>query len=101
MLRVAMQPRLALLLFLSLSSISLAQTLVGDGQVDDTAALQALISAGGEVHLKRGTYRITQTLVCDLAQSGFTSITGAGVARILNAAAGPAIHSRPFPRQGR
>ncbi len=65
----------------------------GDGQTDDTEALQHAIDEGvGELVLPRGDYRITRSLLVDLARSGRTSIRGeSGTARILMQGRGPAI----------
>lgn len=44
---------------------------VGDGQVDDTKALQhAIEQGGGHLILPRGTYRLTAPLEIDLDQFG-------------------------------
>jgi hypothetical protein len=66
---------------------------VGDGVTDDTDALQHAIDAGeGLVELGRGTYRITRSLVVDLARCSRTAISGAGgLATIVMTGAGPAI----------
>jgi len=65
---------------------------VGDGKADDTAAIQAAVDARvGEVRLPRGTYRVTRPIVIDLDRVGWTSLSGGGVARIVMAAAGPAV----------
>ncbi|MFH5804694.1 right-handed parallel beta-helix repeat-containing protein [Alienimonas sp. DA493] len=64
---------------------------VADGVADDTAALQALIDAGGAVTLPAGPLRITAPLVVDLTKTGRTSISGAGVARLVMAGPGPAV----------
>ncbi len=65
----------------------------GDGQTDDTEALQHAIDEGvGELLLPRGDYRITKTLMVDLATVGRTAIRGeGGTARILMQGSGPAI----------
>ena len=65
----------------------------GDGKTDDTDALQHAIDEGaGELLLPRGDYRITRSLIVDLAKVGRTSIRGeSGTARILMQGAGPAI----------
>ena len=65
----------------------------GDGQTDDTEALQHAIDEGiGELLLPRGDYRITRSLIVDLARVGRTSIRGeSGTARILMRGSGPAI----------
>lgn len=66
----------------------------GDGQTDDTLALQHAIDDGdGLVELSRGTYRITKTLRIDLTKQGFRGISGHnGTARIVMTAPGPALH---------
>ena len=69
-----------------------AQTLVGDGQADDTAALQKLVDAGGSVSLPKGRYRLTKTITVDLAKTGFAAISGDGTARVIMAGPGPAFH---------
>ncbi len=65
----------------------------GDGQTDDTEALQHAIDEGvGELLLPRGDYRITKALVVNLASVGRTAIRGeGGTARILMQGSGPAI----------
>jgi hypothetical protein len=64
---------------------------VGDGKADDTAAIQKMIDAGGNVRLPRGAYRITRPLVIDLDRSGFTSLHGGGVATLMMEGPGPAV----------
>ncbi|QEL16601.1 right-handed parallel beta-helix repeat-containing protein [Limnoglobus roseus] len=63
--------------------------LVGDGQADDTAAVQGLVDRGGLVHLPKGTYRLTRPVVVD-EKAGFTAIQGDTVARVVMAGPGPA-----------
>lgn len=63
----------------------------GDGQADDTAALQQAAGRGGEIRLVRGTYRITQPIVIDLDRVGYTSVVGDGTATIVMAGPGPAL----------
>jgi hypothetical protein len=65
---------------------------VGDGKADDTAAIRRAIAAGGAVRLGRGVYRITAPLVIDLDKLGVTSLSGDGVATLVMAGPGPAIH---------
>jgi len=48
--------------------------LVGDGEADDTRALQTLFGSGQTVRIPPGSYRVTDTL----RASGGTRITGAG-----------------------
>ena len=65
---------------------------VGDGQTDDTAAIQRAIDAQrGRIELPRGVYRITKPIVVDLDKVGYTSIVGHGVASLLMAGPGPAL----------
>src|SRR5690606_21203736 len=65
----------------------------GDGSADDTAAIQAAIDrADGLLELPGGTYRITRTLVIDLAKTGPMSVSGGlGAGRLIMAGAGPAL----------
>ncbi len=64
---------------------------VGDGQTDDTAAIQKAVDSGnGSVRFAKGIYRITKPIVIDLDKVGYTSIEGDGSATILMAGAGPA-----------
>jgi hypothetical protein len=66
--------------------------LFGDGQTDDTAALQNAIDTGsGTIQLPKGIYRITKPLVVQLDKSGYTAFSGGGTAQILMAGPGPAI----------
>ncbi|MCP5559517.1 MAG: right-handed parallel beta-helix repeat-containing protein [Verrucomicrobiaceae bacterium] len=66
---------------------------VGDGKADDTEAIQKLVDSGaGVVRLPRGVYRLTKPVVIDLAKTGFTSICGDGVARLVMEGGGPALH---------
>ena len=66
---------------------------VGDGVVDDTAALQHALEAGdGVLELDKGTYRITAPLVLDTTRQGYMGVRGrSGTSRILMAGPGPAI----------
>lgn len=64
--------------------------IAGDGKADDTAAVQAAVDAGGAVRFARGTYRLTKTVVIELDKTGFTSLSGDGVARFVMEGAGPA-----------
>lgn len=65
----------------------------GDGQTDDTEALQHAIDEGvGELVLPRGDYRITRPLMVNLAAVGRTGIRGeSGTSRILMQGSGPAV----------
>jgi hypothetical protein len=62
----------------------------GDGATDDWQAIQDTVNSGGAVLLPPGTYRISKTVMIDLAKTGFTSIRGEGVARVVMAGTGPA-----------
>ena len=63
----------------------------GDGDADDTAAVQRAVDAGpGVVRFGKGTYRLTKPVVIDLDKVGFTALAGDGVARVVMAGAGPA-----------
>ncbi len=79
---------------------------VGDGQTDDTAALQRAVDSGiGDIRLPKGVYRITKPIVIDLDKTGYTSVHGNGVAQIVMAGAGPALrfvgtHFRSADPQG-
>jgi hypothetical protein len=65
---------------------------VGDGQADDTAAIQKAVDAGqGSIRFPRGVYRITRPIVVELSKVGPTALTGDGSARLLMAGPGPAI----------
>jgi len=81
-----------LLLLLSLTTVLTAQTLVGDGQADDTAALQRLVDTQGSVRLPKGRYRLTKTITVDLAKTGYAAISGDGTAQVIMAGPGPAFH---------
>lgn len=65
----------------------------GDGETDDTNALQHAVDQGdGLIELPRGTYRITRPIVIDLERHGWLGIAGAqGTARIVMAGPGPAL----------
>lgn len=65
----------------------------GDGETDDTAALQHALNDGdGVLELHKGTYRITAPLVIDLTQKGYGGVRGLwGATRILMDAPGPAL----------
>jgi len=82
------------LLFLGASVSLVAQTTapqaIGDGKVDDTAAVQKAVDAGGAVRFARGTYRLTKTIIVNLDKTGFISLSGDGVARFVMEGAGPA-----------
>jgi hypothetical protein len=83
-----MRPLLALLAF---TTVLTAQTLVGDGQADDTAALQKLVDTQGSVRLAKGRYKLTKTVTIDLAETGYAAIIGDGTAQLIMAGPGPAL----------
>ena len=64
----------------------------GDGKTDDTEAIRHAIRDGdGMLHFPPGSYRITQPIEINLAQSGPIGIDGtSGTARVLMAGPGPA-----------
>ena len=65
---------------------------IGDGESDDTKAFQRAVDSGrGDVHVPRGTYRLTKTIVVDLDRNGPASIIGSGTARLVMAGPGPAL----------
>lgn len=69
--------------------------LVGDGQADDTAALQTVVDGGvGGIELPKGVYRITKPIVVDLEKVGVTSFSADGTATLLMDGPGPAIDFR-------
>ena len=65
---------------------------IGDGETDDTEAIERAISEGkGVVEFPKGDYRITRTIEVDLDEGRRISLNGqSGSARILMAGAGPA-----------
>lgn len=79
-----------------LAQANAADTLVtahgaaGDGKADDTAAVQKAVAGGGAVRFPLGVYRLTATVMIDLDKTGFTSLVGDGVARIVMEGEGPA-----------
>jgi hypothetical protein len=65
---------------------------VGDGVNDDTVAIQKAVDSGpGAIMLSKGVYRIKKPIVIDLDKTGYTSLSGGGVARIVMAGPGPAL----------
>ncbi|HEY2414511.1 MAG TPA: right-handed parallel beta-helix repeat-containing protein [Pirellulaceae bacterium] len=64
----------------------------GDGEADDTAAIQEIIDAKcGSIRFPAGAYRITKPLVVELDRVGLTSFVADGTARLIMDGAGPAI----------
>jgi hypothetical protein len=80
-----------LLALLAFTTVLTAQTLVGDGQADDTAALQKLVDTQGSVRLAKGRYKLTKTVVFDLAKTGFAALSGDGTVQLIMAGQGPAL----------
>lgn len=64
---------------------------IGDGQHDDTEAIQKCLARGGAILFPPGTYRITQPLEVTLSDTGWISFHGFGTARLVMAGPGPAI----------
>lgn len=65
---------------------------VGDGEADDTDAIQRAVEAG-PIHFGRGVYRITKPVLIDLTRHGYGGVTGeAGAVQMVMAGAGPALH---------
>lgn len=85
-----------LLLFVFTASFAVAQTNVltlgvkGDGETDDTAAIQKAMEGQGSLLFPKGTYKLTKTITVDLSKTGLMGISGDGTARFLMTAAGPA-----------
>jgi hypothetical protein len=65
----------------------------GDGETDDTEALQHALHAGdGVLRLHKGVFRITKPLVIELDKTGYAAVLGeGGTSRIVMAGPGPAI----------
>lgn len=65
----------------------------GDGETDDTEALQHALHFGdGVLQLHKGVFRISKPLVVDLQQNGYSAILGeGGTSRIVMTGPGPAI----------
>src|SRR5215212_885010 len=57
--------------------------LVGDGTTDNTTAIRAMLRRDGTVHFPRGTFRITEPIVIELANNGPAAITSDGNATLL------------------
>ena len=63
----------------------------GDGKTDDTAAIQkAVATTGNRLFFPKGHYKISKTILIDLAKKGYASIRGNGDAQVIMAGAGPA-----------
>lgn len=74
------------------AAAAIAQQPVGDGRADDTAALQAALDRTGTLSLRKGTYRISRSLIVDLSKVAPASIQGDGAATLFHTGAGPAIY---------
>ncbi|MDI1313425.1 right-handed parallel beta-helix repeat-containing protein [Prosthecobacter sp.] len=79
-------------LLLTAANMALAQSPVGDGKADDTAAIQHMFDTQGSVRLPKGMYLITKTLKIDLAKTGYAALSGDGTVRLVMAGSGPALH---------
>ncbi|MEM6689476.1 MAG: right-handed parallel beta-helix repeat-containing protein [Planctomycetota bacterium] len=76
---------------LSFAQTGSNQLPVGNGVVDDTAAIQAAVDAPvGSLRFSRGVFKLTKPIVIDLDRVGWTSIHGDGVARFEMHGPGPA-----------
>lgn len=64
---------------------------IGNGEHDDTEAIQKCVARGGAIFFPPGTYRITRPLEVSLPETGWIAFHGFGTARLLMAGAGPAI----------
>ncbi|MBS0265724.1 MAG: hypothetical protein JSS02_27585, partial [Planctomycetes bacterium] len=66
---------------------------VGDGQRDDTEALEHAVREGnGLLELPPGTYRITRPIIFRLKDGGPVAVRGSGgIAKLVMAGAGPAL----------
>ncbi len=63
-----------------------------DGKLDASQALQSALEAGkGSLRLPAGRYLLTKSLVVQLKDSNFSSISGDGPVTLIMSAAGPAI----------
>ncbi|MCO8124327.1 right-handed parallel beta-helix repeat-containing protein [Stieleria sp. TO1_6] len=83
------------LLITSLFSVSthaaVIEGVTGDGQTDDTAAIQAAVDRqSGALCFDRGVYRLTKPILIDLDRVGWTSLSGNGVAQFRMESPGPA-----------
>ncbi|MPY90251.1 MAG: hypothetical protein GEU99_20295 [Luteitalea sp.] len=63
----------------------------GDGQSDDTEAIQQAVNSGnGDILFPAGTYRIVRSILIQLGLAGPVSLSGQGTARIVMSGKGPA-----------
>lgn len=66
---------------------------VGDGEADDTAAVEKAVMAGaGALYFPKGRYRLVRTVRIDLNTAGPVSLVGTGAATVIMAGPGPAFH---------
>lgn len=65
--------------------------LVGDGVADDTEAIRQLMQRDGTVTFPRGVFRITESIVVDLAKTGPIAFGAAGNATLMMDGPGPAL----------
>lgn len=65
----------------------------GNGETDDTAALEhALKDGDGVLRLHKGTFRLSRSLVIDLSRTGYAAVIGdGGASRLVMTGPGPAI----------
>ncbi|MEQ1750087.1 MAG: right-handed parallel beta-helix repeat-containing protein [Prosthecobacter sp.] len=91
-----MSPTTLCFSLLALAFTAAAQTSVltlgatGDGQTDDTVAIEKAVLSHGSLLFPKGTYRLTRTIHIPLSETGFAALSGDGTARIVMAGAGPA-----------
>ncbi len=62
----------------------------GDGEADDTAAIQKAVEAGGTVQFSTGTYKLSRTVTVDLDKTGFVTLAGDATVRVVMTGPGPA-----------
>ena len=86
-----MSPTTLCFSLLALAFSATAQTSVltlgatGDGQTDDTAAIEKAVLSHGSLLFPKGTYRLTRTIHIPLSETGFAALSGDGTARIVMA----------------
>jgi hypothetical protein len=59
---------------------------------NDTAQIETAIAAGGVIRFGSGTYRVSKTLLVDLAKTGPVSFVGEGTAKLIMEGEGPLLH---------
>ena len=100
LLTLLMNTYLCVLCSFALASVCIAETksvrdfgAVGDGKVDDSAAIQKAVDSGaGDIVFPKGSYRLAKTVTIDLGRSGYTALAADGTARVIMAGSGPAFH---------